>query len=129
MSTLTDRLTAMPAMPAVTQKPRRVSIASMAAVAMAVALAAGLTYKISQNTFAPSFAKYVLHRIGTDLRGLDERWLNARKLIGVRRSATSGRVECVGDYDPYWEAREIADRIESGSRVIMGCLQVRIAGE
>ena len=52
-----------------------------------------------------------------------------RQLIGWRRNSTSSRVECISDYDPYWEAREIADRVESGAQVYVACLHVRIVGK
>ena len=53
----------------------------------------------------------------------------ARQLIGWRRNSTSLRVECISDYDPYWEAREIADRVGSGAQVYVGCLHVRIVSK
>jgi hypothetical protein len=110
MSTLTDSLTAMAA---VTRKPRRVSITPFLAVAFAVSLA-GLAYGGFPQT-ASGFVKGATARISTD-RG-------ARNPSVPR--GTSWRVECISDYDPYWEAREIADRVEAGERVIVGCLQAR----
>ena len=53
----------------------------------------------------------------------------ARQLIGCRRNSTSLRAECISDYDPYWEAREIANRVESGAQVYVGCLHVRIVSK
>ena len=110
MSTLTDRFAAMGA---VTQKPRRVSITTFLAIAMAASLA-GLAYGGLPQT-ASGFAKGAIARVSTD-RG-------ARNPSAPR--GTSWRVECISDYDPYWEAREIADRVEAGERVIVGCLQAR----
>jgi hypothetical protein len=118
MSTLTDRLTAMAA---VTHKPGRVSITPFLAIAMAVSLG-GLAYGGLPQT-ASGFAKGAIG-VGADLRVLDERWRGARNVGNVHRS-TSWRVECISDHDPYWEAREIADRVEAGERVIVGCLQAR----
>jgi hypothetical protein len=118
MSTLTDRLTAAAA---VTEKPRRVSIMPFLAIAMAVSLA-GLAYGGLPQT-ASGFAKEAIARVSAEHRGLDERWQGARNPSVPR--GTSWRVECISDYDPYWEAREIADRVEAGERVIVGCLQAR----
>ena len=118
MSTLTDRLTAMAAL---TRRPSRVSIMPFLAIAMAVSLA-GLAYGSLPQT-ASGFAKEAIARVSTDRRVLDERWQGARNPSIPR--GTSWRVECISDYDPYWEAREIADRVEAGERVIVGCLQAR----
>jgi hypothetical protein len=123
MSTLTDRLIALAA---VTQKPRRVSSAHWAGAAMLAVMAAAL---VSGKVAQTGFANEVIARVSSDLQVLDQRWLNARKWFASRRNSTSGRVECISDYNPYWEARSIADRVESGSRVIVGCLQVRIASD
>jgi hypothetical protein len=112
MSTLTDRLTFLDA---VTQKPRR-DFSIWAGITMVAALAAAPAY-VAQT----GFAQELIARASSDLQ--------ARQLIGWRRSSTSGRVKCISDYDPYWEAREIADRVESGARVYVGCLQIRIVSE
>ena len=102
MSTLTDRLIAMAV---VSQKRRRVSVMPVIAIAIAVTLAAGLAYG-----------------------GLPQKSSGLAKdaTSGVHRS-TSWRVECISNHDPYWEAREIADRVEAGESVIVGCLQARFA--
>ena len=122
MSTLAHRLTAMAA---VTQKPRRVTIMPLAAIAVAVALAGGLAYgKLPQ--IASGFGKELMTRVSAELVALDRHWRAA--LQGNRnRYSTGGRVECVGDYDPYWEAQKIASRVQAGERVFVGCLQARIA--
>jgi hypothetical protein len=102
MSTLIDRLIAMAV---VSQKRRRVSVMPVIAIAIAVTLAAGLAYGGLPQTSSG---------LGKDATS------------GVHRS-TSWRVECISNHDPHWEAREIADRVEAGERVIVGCLQARFA--
>jgi hypothetical protein len=96
------------------------------AIAMAVSLA-GLAYGGLPQT-ASGFAKEAVARISAEHRVLDERWRGAGNPSAVHRS-TSWRVECISDYDPYWEAREIAGRVEAGERVTVGCLQARFARE
>ena len=98
------------------KKPWRVSSNHWAAIAMLAALAAAPAY-VAQT----GFAQELIARAGSDLQ--------VRELIGWRRSSTRWRVECISDYDPYWEARKIADRVESGARVYVGCPQVRIVSE
>jgi hypothetical protein len=112
MSILTDRLSVLAT---VTPKPRR-DFSIWAGIAIVAALAAAPAY-IAQT----GFAKELIARASPDLQ--------ARQLIGGRRSSTRWRVECISDYDPYRDAREIADRVESGARVYVGCLQVRIVSE
>ncbi|HEY7298949.1 MAG TPA: hypothetical protein VH684_13665 [Xanthobacteraceae bacterium] len=118
MSTLAHRLTAMAA---VTHKPRRVSLMALAAIAVAVALATGFAY--SQ---LPQFGKGLMARVNSDLAYLDQRWRAAREATR-NRYRTSGRVECLGNYDPYWETQEIANRVHAGERIFVGCLTARIA--
>jgi hypothetical protein len=121
MSTLRDRLTAKAA---VTQQPRRVSTIHWTEMAMLAALASGLAFgKVAQS----GLAQELMAPLTSELQVVGEQWLKARKAIGWHRSSTSGRVECISDYDPDWEARHVADRVESGSPVVVGCLQVRIA--
>ena len=95
------------------KKPWRVSLNHWAGIAMLAALAAAPAY-VAQT----GFAQELIARASSDLQ--------ARELIGWRRSSTSWRVECISDFDPYKEARAIADRIESGARVYVSCPQVRI---
>jgi hypothetical protein len=99
---------------AVTQNPRR-DFAIWADIAMVAALA--VHAYVTQTGFAQEF----IAQASSDSQ--------ARQLIGWRRNSTSLRVECISDYDPYWEAREIADRVESGAQVYVGCLRVRIVGK
>jgi hypothetical protein len=106
----TDRLTATTA---VTQKPKRLFSIHWTGVGILAALVAAPAY-VAQTGFAQ------------DLIAQASTGLQVRELIGRHRSSTSWRVECVSDYDPYWEAREIANRVESGVRVFAGRLQVRI---
>ena len=122
MSTLAHRMTAKAA---VAQKPSRVSLMPFAAITVAVALAAGLAYGKLPRT-ASGFGKELVARVSSDLAYLDQRWRAARE-ASRNRYSTSGRVECVGDYDPYWEAQEIATRVQAGERVFVGCLATRIA--
>jgi hypothetical protein len=121
MSTLTDRSNARAA---VAKKPRRVSTIDWAGMTVLAVLAAAL---VSGKIAQAGFGHEVIARVYSDVQVLDQNWLNARKWIGFHRNSTGGRVECVSDHDPYREARAIADRIESGARVVVGCLQVRIA--
>jgi hypothetical protein len=86
-----------------------------AGIAMVATLAA---YPYVTQT---GFAHEVIAQASSDFQ--------ARQLIGWRRNSTSLRVECISDYDPYWEAREIADRVESGAQVYVGCLHVRIVSK
>jgi hypothetical protein len=95
------------------KKPWRVSLNHWAGIAMLAALAAAPAYAAQTG-----FAQELIARASSDLQ--------ARELIGWRRSSTSWRLECISDFDPYREARVIADRIESGARVYVGCPQVRI---
>ena len=108
MSSLTDRLTVLAA--------RRDFSIQWAGIAMVSALAAAPTY-VAQT----GLAQRLIARASSDLQ--------VRELIGWRRSSTRWRVECISDYDPYWEARKIADRVESGARVYVGCPQVRFVSE
>jgi hypothetical protein len=62
----------------------------------------------------------LIARAGSDLQ--------ARELIGWRRKSTSWRVECISDFDPYRD-RMIAERVEAGARVYVGCPQVQIVSE
>ena len=82
---------------------------------MLAALAAAPAY-VAQT----GFAQELIARAGSDLQ--------ARELIGWRRKSTSWRVECIS-FDPYREARMIAERVEAGARVYVGCPQVRIVSE
>jgi hypothetical protein len=95
------------------KKPRRVFSNHWAGIAMLAALAAAPVY-VAQT----GFAQELIARTSSDFQ--------ARELIGWRRTSTSWRVECITDFDPYRETRIIADRIESGARVYVGCPQVRI---
>jgi outer membrane murein-binding lipoprotein Lpp len=122
MSTLAHRLTAMAA---VTQRPRRVPFMPLAAIAAAVALAGGSAYAKLPQT-ASGFGKQLIAQVSSDRAALDRRWGATRQGTGDGHR-TGGRVECIGNYDPYWEAQEIANRIQAGERVFVGCLQVRIA--
>jgi hypothetical protein len=122
MSTLTDRF-----MAAATRKPRRVSTMSLIAIATVVALAAGLAYGRLPPA-ASGLPNEAIPRVSTELRVLDEHWRGARNPSAIHRS-TSWRVECISDYDPYREAREIARRVEAGERVTVGCLQTRFVRE
>ena len=124
MSTLLDRRTVMAA---ATRKPRRVSTMPFIAIAMAAALAAGLAYGRLPPT-ASGLPNEGIPRVSTELRVLDEHWRGARNPNSVHRS-TSWRVECISDYDPYREAREIARRVEAGERVTVGCLEARFVRE
>jgi hypothetical protein len=99
---------------AVTQYPRR-DFSIWAGIATVAALAAH-TYVTQAG-----FAQELIVQASFDLQAL--------QLIDWRRNSTSWRVECISDYDPYWEAREIADRVESGAQVYVGCLHVRIVGK
>ena len=114
MSSLTDRLTVLAT---VAQKPRRDFSIQWAGIAMVSALAAAAPAYVAQT----GFAQRLIARASSDLP--------AHGLIGWRRRSTSWRVECISDYDPYREARMIADRVEAGARVYVGCPQVRIVSE
>ena len=83
---------------------------------MLAALAAAPAY-VAQT----GFAQELIARANSDPQ--------VRELIGWRRRSTSWRVECISDFDPYREARIIADRVESGARVYVRCSQVRIVSE
>ena len=98
------------------KKPWRVSSNHWAGIAMLAALAAAPVY-VAQT----GFAQELIARASSDLQ--------ASELIGWRRSSTSWRVECINDFDPYREARMIAERVESGARVYVGCPQVRFVSE
>ena len=99
------------------KKPWRVSSNHWAGIAMLTALVAAPAY-VAQT----GFAQELIARAGSDLQ--------SRELIGWRRkSTTSWRVECINDFDPYREARMIAERVEAGARVYVGCPQVRIVSE
>jgi hypothetical protein len=99
------------------KKSWRVSSNHLAGIAMLAALAAAPAY-VAQT----GFAQELIARASSGPQ--------ARELIGWRRrSSTSWRVECIGDFDPYREARMIAERVESGARVYVGCPQVRIVSE
>jgi hypothetical protein len=124
MSTLTDRLTAMAA---VTHKPGRIPIMPFLAIATVVALAAGLAYGRLPPA-ASGLPNEAIPRVSTEPRVLDEHWRGARNPSAIHRG-TSWRVECISDYDPYREAREIARRVEAGERVTVGCLQTRSVRE
>ena len=113
MSSLTDRLTVLAT---VAQKPRRDFSIQWAGIAMVSALAAAPTY-VAQT----GLAQRLIARASSDLP--------AHGLIGWRRRSTSWRVECISDYDPYREARMIADRVEAGARVYVGCPQGRIVSQ
>ena len=99
------------------KKPWRVSSNHWAGIAMLAALAAAPAY-VAQT----GFAQELIARASSGPQ--------IRELIGWRRSqSTSWRVECIRDFDPYREARMIAERVESGARVYVGCPQVRIVSE
>ena len=98
------------------KKPWSVSSNHWVGIAMLAALAAAPAY-VAQT----GFTQELIARAGSDLQ--------AGELIGWRRKSTSWRVECISDFDPYREARIIADRVESGARVYAGCPQVRIVSE
>ena len=98
------------------KKPWRVSSNHWAGIAILAALAAAPVYAAQTG-----FAQELIARASSDLQ--------ARELIGWRHRSTSWRVECISDFDPYREARRIADRIESGARVYVGCPQVRIVSQ
>ena len=83
---------------------------------MLAALAAAPAY-VAQT----GFAQELIARASSDIQ--------ARELIGWSRRSTSWRVECISDFDTHREARIIADRVESGARVYVGCPQVRIVSE
>ena len=114
MSSLTDRLTVLAT---VAQKPRRDFSIQWAGIAMVSALVAAAPAYVAQT----GFAQRLIARASSDLP--------ARGLIGWRRRSTSWRVECISDFDPYREARMIAERVEAGARVYVGCPQVRIVSE
>jgi hypothetical protein len=75
----------------------------------------------SAHVAQTGFAQELIARASSDIQ--------ARELIGWHRRSTSWRVECISDFDPYREARVIADRVESRARVYVGCPQVRIASQ
>ena len=83
---------------------------------MLAALAAAPAY-VAQT----GFAQELIARASSDIQ--------ARKLIGWRPRSTRWRVECISDFDTHREARIIADRVESGARVYVGCPQGRIVSE
>ena len=94
----------------------RVSTNHWVGIAMLAALGAAPAY-VAQT----SFAQEMIARASSNLQ--------ARELIGWHRRPTSWRVECISDFDPYREARMIAERVEAGARVYVGCPQVRIVSE
>jgi hypothetical protein len=99
------------------KKPWRVSSNHWAGIAMLCALAAAPVYVARTG-----FAQELIARASSGPQ--------ARELMGWRRrSSTSWRVECIRDFDPYREARMIAERVESGARVYVGCPQVRFESE
>ena len=65
---------------------------------MLAALAAAPAY-VAQT----GFAQELIARASSDIQ--------ARELIGWSRKSTSWSVECISDFDPYKEARIIADRV------------------
>ena len=98
------------------KKPWRVPSNHWAGIAMLAALAAAPAYFAQTGV-----AQELIARASSDIQ--------ARKIIGWSRKSTSWRVECISDFDPYREARMIAERVEFGARVYVGCPQVRFVSE
>jgi len=98
------------------KKPWRASLNHWAGIVMLAALATAPA-SVAQT----SFAQELIARASSDIQ--------ARKLIGWRPRSTRWRVECISDFDTHREARIIADRVESGARVYVGCPQGRIVSQ
>jgi hypothetical protein len=113
---------------AATTKAKRVTIVSLAAIAVIIG-ATGLVYsQLPRTHFAPTFANELIASVAGELEQLDERWRQARKATAVYRGLPPGSVRCIDD-DHHWRAHEIANRVEAGQRITGWCLQVRFGNE